>query len=368
MLEVRGLAKSWPGFGLSLGLSLGRGEIAAVLGPSGCGKSTLLRLIAGLERPDAGEIVMDGRDISGLPPERRAVGMVFQDFALFPHLSVRRNIEYGPKMRRTGRAERRAEAEALAESFEISSLLERSPYSLSGGEQQRVALARTLAAKPAIVLLDEPLSSLDASLRRRLRSEIVERLRGAGISAMLVTHDAEEALAVADRIFLMREGRIETQGLPEELYAAPPTAWSASFLGRGPLVEILSLEKLGNAHIARTPLGEFRCVPWGETAAGASARSFGLSSALFFPSESPRMSSPGEKAYGPANRIAGRVASSSFSGRFRRVALSCPIVTGSARGGSIVLELELPTSIRAEPGDTLELEIPEDRCFALPVR
>ena len=287
MLEVEGLAKSWPRFSLALNLKLGDGEIAAVLGPSGCGKSTLLRLISGLERPDKGKILIDGHDVAGLPPDRRGIGMVFQDFALFPHLSVRKNIEYGPRMRGVPRHRRREMAENLATVFEISPLLERSPYSLSGGEQQRVALARTLASQPAIVLLDEPLSSLDASLRRRLRTEIAGRLRELGKAAILVTHDTEEALAVADRIFLMRSGRIEAEGRSEDLYATPPTAWSATFLGRGPVLDILSLESDGSACIAHTALGRFRSEhpPCGVGEKAAS---------LFFPAEAPIARSLGE--------------------------------------------------------------------------
>ena len=360
MLELEGLTKTWPGFDLSLSLRLGDGEIAAVLGPSGCGKSTLLRLISGLCPPDAGRIFIDGREVTALPPERRGIGMVFQDFALFPHMSVRRNIEYGPRMRRIGRAQRRARAEALAASLEISALLDRNPYSLSGGEQQRVALARALAAEPAIVLLDEPLSSLDASLRRRLRSEIADRLREAGMSAILVTHDAEEALAVADRICLLRKGRLEAEGPPEALYDSPPTAWSASFLGRGPVLEILGLEGGGSSPRALTPLGSFSC---GGRAPDREPEAL----ALFFPAEAPLVLGTGG---GPAaaNRITGKVVSSSFAGRCRRIVLSCPVSVGPTRGGNAFLELELPACVHPAPGEALELEIPSNRCSILPIR
>ncbi len=360
MLEVKGLAKSWPGFGLSLELSLAEGEVLAVLGPSGCGKSTLLRLVAGLERPDAGRLFLGGREITGLPPERRGIGMVFQDLALFPHLSVRRNIEYAPRMRGLPRGLARETAEALAASFEISPILDRDPYSLSGGEQQRVALARALAARPALMLLDEPLSSLDASLRRRLRSEIAERIRRAGIAAILVTHDAEEALAVADRIALMRAGRIEAEGFPQELYDAPPTAWSAAFLGRGPVLEILSLEDGEGSALALTPLGHFRCANRGAGAVGKAA-------SLFFPAEAPRSAQRATASEEAAvNRLSGRVASSYFAGRYRRVALDCPIAAGPSKGGNFRLEIELPSPFVPRPGERLELEIPEESCFALP--
>ena len=360
MLEVAGLRKAWPRFSLALDILLGDGEIAAVLGPSGCGKSTLLRLVSGLVQPDEGTITIDGRDVSGLPPERRGIGFVFQDFALFPHLSVRHNIEYGPRMKGLSRPARRETAEAIASSFEISALLERVPYSLSGGEQQRVALARTLAADPALILMDEPLSSLDASSRRRLRTEIADSLRAAGVSAIVVTHDPEEALAVADRICLMREGRIEAEGMSEELYVSPPTAWSAAFLDRGPVLDILSLEMKGYGFLARTPIGDFRCDARAEMSDGSK-------SSLFFPAEAPRGTIAGEAAHSAEpNRISGKVASSSFAGRFRRVTLDCQIVAGPASGSSLALELELPPIYRPCPGETLEFEIPPDRCRVLP--
>ena len=360
MLEIEGLTKLWPRFSLALNLKLGDGEIVAVLGPSGCGKSTLLRLISGLERPDEGRILIDGHDVAGLPPDRRGIGMVFQDFALFPHLSVRGNIEYGPRMKGVSRRLRRKMAEAIAAEFEISPLLERSPYSLSGGEQQRVALARTLASNPAIVLLDEPLSSLDASLRHRLRTEIAKRLRELGKAAILVTHDAAEALAVADRIYLMRSGRVEAEGRSEELYAAPPTAWSATFLGRGPVLDILSLESDGSVFIAHTALGIFR----GEHC----PRGVGEKPAsLFFPSEAPVSRSEGKSVVdGTSNRIVGRVVSTSFMGRSRKVSLDCSVVLGQAQGGKIVLDLELPSSMRPGVGETIALDVPSDRCFILP--
>jgi ABC-type sugar transport system ATPase subunit len=172
-------------------IRLGEGEIGVILGPSGSGKSTLLRMIAGLLPPEGGSVFLDGRSLDGLPPEKRSLGMVFQDLALFSHMSVRRNIEYGLRMLRMPRAPREETAREFARSFSIERLLERRPNTLSSGEQQRVALARTLAPGPALVLLDEPLSSLDPSLRRRLRIEIAERLRAAAVMALHVTHDID---------------------------------------------------------------------------------------------------------------------------------------------------------------------------------
>jgi iron(III) transport system ATP-binding protein len=362
VLEIEGLAKAWPDFALDVSLGLSRGEIGALLGPSGSGKSTLLRIIAGLERADSGKVEVDGRNISALPPERRGIGMVFQDYALFPHMSVRRNIEYGPRMKRQPRETRAAKAEALAESFEIAELLERSPRSLSGGEQQRVALARALAADPAMILLDEPLSSLDAALRRRLRAEIGASLRKAGTTALLVTHDAEEAFAVADKIFLMRDGSIEAEGRPEGLFESPPSAWSAAFLGRGPVIEIMSMEARAAAPIARTGIGDFACARDPSKGQGPSPK--GSKLFLFFPASAPRIVNGDAEAM--PNRIDGTVLSSAFAGHCRRIALGCPMQAGNGAIKEMRLEIELPPSAAPRIGDRLKLEVSPDSCLVLP--
>ena len=211
-------------------LSVTQGEILALLGPSGCGKTTFLRLVAGFERADAGTIVLDGKAVSreGLfvAPERRRVGFVFQDYALFPHLSVSANVGFG--VDREGRDERVARTLALVG---LEGLGARYPHELSGGQQQRVALARALAPGPAIVLLDEPFSNLDADLRERVRSEVRGILQTAGTTAVFVTHDQEEAFDIADRIAVMDHGRIEQLGRPEEIYHTPATRFVADFVG-----------------------------------------------------------------------------------------------------------------------------------------
>jgi len=207
------------------------GEILALLGPSGCGKTTFLRLVAGFEVPDAGEIELAGRIVAGsgrgVPPERRRVGFVFQDYALFPHLTVAGNVGYGVRDHRA-RAERVAQTLALVG---LEGLGDRYPHELSGGQQQRVALARALAPGPSIVLLDEPFSNLDADLRARVRTEVRGILRAAGATAIFVTHDQDEALEIADRVAVMREGRIEQLGRPEEIYHTPATRFVADFVG-----------------------------------------------------------------------------------------------------------------------------------------
>jgi iron(III) transport system ATP-binding protein len=211
-------------------LSVPEGEVCALLGPSGCGKTTMLRLIAGFERPDAGSVRVGGRLLVGegtyLAPERRRVGMVFQDYALFPHLDVARNVAYG-----LGRGRHDARVDELLELVGMQGLGARMPGELSGGQQQRVALARALAATPELVLLDEPFSGLDAGLRAQVRQEVRAILLAAGVTALFVTHDQEEALSLADTVAVMRDGRIEQVGTPEEVYGRPATRWIASFLG-----------------------------------------------------------------------------------------------------------------------------------------
>jgi iron(III) transport system ATP-binding protein len=211
-------------------LCVERGEIVALLGPSGCGKTTLLRLIAGFEEPDAGRIEIDRVRAAGdgvwLAPERRRVGMVFQDYALFPHLNVAANVGFG--LPRRARAARLHELLALVG---LEALEQRFPHELSGGQQQRVALARALAPAPQLVLLDEPWSNIDPQLRSLLRDEIAAILREVGVTAVLVTHDREEAYSLADRIALMREGTVVQEGTPEELYLSPSDRWTAEFVG-----------------------------------------------------------------------------------------------------------------------------------------
>ena len=212
-----------------LGLAVTRGEILALLGPSGCGKTTTLRLIAGFEAPDSGTVEVGGRTVAGpgtsVPPEKRRVGMVFQDYALFPHLSVEQNVSYGLPKGKKGRVE-----EVLTLTH-LEGLGDRMPHELSGGQQQRVALARALAPEPAVVLLDEPFSNLDASLRIRVRSEMREILRDAGATAVFVTHDQEEALSLADEVAVMMRGTLVQTAPPEKLYHRPATREVAGFVG-----------------------------------------------------------------------------------------------------------------------------------------
>jgi iron(III) transport system ATP-binding protein len=211
-------------------LDVESGHLMTLLGPSGSGKTTALRLIAGFDRPDDGTIEIDGSQVAGpttyVPPEQRRVGMVFQDYALFPHLSVQRNVGYG--VERSQRAER---VPAVLELVGLTGKENRMPHELSGGEQQRVALARALAPGPGVILLDEPFSNLDASLRTKVRNEVAEILRRAGTTAVFVTHDQEEALSLSDVVAVMRDGRVVQTGTPSEIYHHPADTWVADFLG-----------------------------------------------------------------------------------------------------------------------------------------
>ena len=235
-LELRGVTKVFDGGVVAVDdLSLGvePGELVALLGPSGCGKTTTLRIIGGFAVPDDGQVIIRDVDVTGLPPNKRDIGLVFQSYALFPHMTVAANVAYGLRMRGVpGDQQRRRVAEAL-EMVRLSELGHRYPRQLSGGQQQRVALARAMVIRPSVLLLDEPLSNLDAKLRQEMRSEIRQLQRQMRMTTVFVTHDQEEALTMADRIVVMSEGRVEQIGSPREIYRQPLTLFVARFIGEG---------------------------------------------------------------------------------------------------------------------------------------
>jgi iron(III) transport system ATP-binding protein len=255
VIRSEGLEKSFHGKRAVAGLDLDveSGVVCALLGPSGCGKTTTLRLIAGFERPDAGRVLVGDRLVAGdgtfLAPERRRIGMVFQDYALFPHLSVEDNVAYA-----LGRSPDRARVSEVLSLVGLERLAERHPHELSGGEQQRVALARALAPTPEVILLDEPFSNLDAALRTRVRREMRDILVGAGVTALFVTHDQEEALSLADRVAVMRDGCIEQEGTPEEVYGRPRTRWVADFLGDAEIVPGIAAGGAVECELGRFPI------------------------------------------------------------------------------------------------------------------
>lgn len=255
-LAVRHLTKRYNPFQppalQDVSLEVARGELVALLGPSGCGKTTLLRLLAGFEVPDAGEVSVSGRVVATperqLPPEARRLGYVFQDYALFPHLNVAQNVGFG--LRGRSRGERRARVEETLALVGLSDFRRRYPHQLSGGQQQRVALARALAPDPEVLLLDEPFSNLDAALREETRGEVRRILKRGGATALLVTHDQEEAMTFAERLAIMRGGRVEQIGAPELVYRTPRNAFVASFLGATNL-----LQGVAEGSVAHTLVG-----------------------------------------------------------------------------------------------------------------
>jgi putative spermidine/putrescine transport system ATP-binding protein len=238
-VRLTGLRKSYGQLAAVAGvdLEIAEGEFFTMLGPSGSGKTTLLRLIAGFERPDAGSVELGGRDVTREPPFGRDVNTVFQDYALFPHMNVLANVEYGLRVRRVPRAERRQRAEAALEMVRLTGLGARKPIQLSGGQRQRVALARAIVNEPEVLLLDEPLGALDLKLRQEMQLELKRIQREVGITFVYVTHDQEEALTMSDRLAVFRQGRIEQLGTPVEVYERPASEFVAGFIGVSNLLE-----------------------------------------------------------------------------------------------------------------------------------
>jgi len=251
VLAWREVVVRYPGFELKLDLEVARGETLALLGPSGSGKSSALRVAAGLERPGAGRVFLGGRDVTDLPPERRGVGFVFQDYALFPHLTVERNVAFGLEERGWERVRIRRRVGELLARMGLEAHAHKKPEQLSGGERQRVALARALAPEPEILLLDEPLGALDLRLRERLLLELRRVLEGEGATAVFVTHDQTEAFVLSQRVAIVKNGRLVQQGAPEAVFERPADVWTARFLGHK---NVLAPEEAGALGLAGGPL------------------------------------------------------------------------------------------------------------------
>ncbi|CUS05303.2 Putrescine transport ATP-binding protein PotG [Candidatus Promineifilum breve] len=315
-------------------LTLARGEILCLLGPSGCGKTTLLRLIAGLEQPDAGRIRFDGRDLAGVPPHERGFGMMFQDFALFPHQNVQQNVAFGLRMQRRPAA---AIAERVTEMLELvglAALADRDIARLSGGEQQRVALARALAPGPALLMLDEPLGALDRALRERLMLDVRDILKRLGMTAVYVTHDQTEAFAVGDRVAVMNAGQVVQIGPPQAVHERPATPFVAQFLGYQNLLP----GRVVADGLVETAVGCFR--PAGPPAVAGQAVALLIK---------PVMAAAGRGSAAPeCNVINGTVAAVTFRGRFSQVWV---MVAGER------LLFEEPGDPPYAPGDAIWLTI-----------
>jgi len=257
-VELAGLHKA---FGATtavtdFSLSVPRGSFTTLLGPSGCGKTTVLRIVAGFVEPDAGSVVIAGIDQVGRPPNLRGVGMVFQDYALFPHMNVLANVGYGLRMRRLGKAERNERVQRALQLLGLGSLGRRYPHELSGGQQQRVALGRVIVLEPEVLLMDEPLSNLDAKLRLRLRAELKELQRQLGITTIYVTHDQEEALSLSDQVVVMDHGRSQQVGPPEAVYQRPTNRFVAEFVGQANLLPVHAVSTAAMGSVSASAAGQ----------------------------------------------------------------------------------------------------------------
>ncbi len=331
-VAAEALSYTWPGSvaGVrAVDLAIAPGELVAVIGPSGCGKSTLLKLIAGFLTPDAGRVLLDGRDATALPPRRRELGIVFQAYALFPHMTALENVAWPLGLRGVARAERRRRAEEMLARVGLAAHAARRPAALSGGQQQRVALARALVFGPKALLLDEPLSALDAALRVSMRDEIRRLQQESAIATLHITHDQEEALSIADRVAVMRDGRILQCAAPRELYARPASRYVAGFVGHANLWDAT----VADAHSLQTPIGPLR----------ADASRFAPGSAVAVLVRPERVC-PGPAPDG-VNQFAARIARDRFLGSFRRIDLA-------VSGGTIVLETAsdvLPEAVHVPP-------------------
>ncbi len=343
-LACRGLAKRLGGKQVlhGLDLSVEHGEVLSILGPSGSGKTTLIRLIAGLSEPDAGEIAIAGRSIwnanTNVPVEARGVGFVFQDYAVWPHMTVAENVGFGLQMAGMARSDRDRQVREALEAVHIAELARRYPDQLSGGQQQRLALARSLAAKPQLILMDEPLSNVDAALREQLRTEILSAIHAQGTTAIYITHDQSEAMAMCDRLALIHDGRILQTGDPEELYRRPASLFVANFLGGAN--QIRGTVAVTNG-VAEFVAGSCRLRVAGGIAPGPS-------DCVFRPEDTV-------PAYNlDCNRLEGSVISATFIGRCWRL---------SVQVDDRILQVDWPA--RAKIGEDIAFAVPPDRCVTL---
>ncbi len=345
MLTIEDIHKSYGGEAVLRGISLElpAGGVIALLGPSGCGKTTLLRVVAGLERADGGAILLDGERIDGVPAHLRGFGMMFQDYALFPHMDVAANVAFGLRMRRLGRAQVAARLAEVLELVGLGGYGRRRVFELSGGERQRVALARALAPGPRLLMLDEPLAALDRELRERLQEELRAVLRRVGVTAIYVTHDQEEAFALADTLALLNAGRLEQSGPPEAIYRRPASLWAARFLG---LRNQAPGRYLGGGRVA-TALGELSGTVIGDLPPGAAAVAV----------IAPDAAALGARA-AAEGRVRGRLESTQFRGRHYRVRLL------AAEGQALDLDLAAPPG---GLGDSVELGLSPARVLIYPL-
>jgi ABC-type Fe3+/spermidine/putrescine transport system ATPase subunit len=338
-VELRGVTKAYGSTAAvrDVDLEAGDGEFLTILGPSGCGKTTTLRIIAGLLDPDAGEVLLDGRPVHHLPAHRRETAMVFQSYALFPHMTVAENVAFGLRMRRVPAEERRARvAEALA-MVELTGFGDRYPRALSGGQQQRVAVARAVVTRPKVLLFDEPLSNLDAKLRERLRLELRALQQRLRITTIYVTHDQAEALVLSDRIAVMDHGRVVEIGAPQDVYRRPRARITAEFLGIANLIRATVAGARGDRYVADTPVGRLEMACPDRLASGDAIT-------LSFRPEDIRI------AAGPVNCLRGAVLQAAYLGS---------ITDYVVRVQDVPLRVQQAGEPAHRIGDTVSLVLPE---------
>jgi ABC-type Fe3+/spermidine/putrescine transport system ATPase subunit len=333
-LQLRNVAKVYengtPAV-VDFNLDVGKGEFIAFLGPSGCGKTTTLRMIAGFEDITSGDILIKGRRINDMPPERRPTSMIFQNYALFPHMSVRANVGYGLDVKGMAKAERDAKVDDILEKFGLSAVAGALTQNLSGGQRQRIALARGLVVEPDILLLDEPLGALDANLRKTIQAELKLLQRNLGITFVFVTHAQSEALTLSDRIVVMNQGRIEQISNPSDLYTRPKTPFVAQFIGRNTLIDGALVKTEGDRASLATAFGEFVGTPNDGTRVGAAVKIVVPSESLeIYPSSATTREALAEQYQG--NVLRGVMERADVVGHLVQMAIT---LTG---GGSVVLE------------------------------
>lgn len=334
-----------------LTLTVRSGELVALLGPSGCGKTTTLRLVAGFEAPSEGHVLLGGRDVTGEPPERRNCGMVFQHYALFPHMTVEENVAFGLEMRRLPRAEVRRRVGEILERVGLAGLAHRYPRQLSGGQQQRTALARALVINPSVLLLDEPLANLDAKLREEMRFYIRSLQREFGITTLYVTHDQAEALVLADRVAVLMNGVLQQVGPPEEIYARPRTAAVAAFIGVTNLVPGRVVARNAEHVVLQTPAGVVR-------AGGREDLREGMDAVLSVRPEHMELDHVGASSRDGVNRFGGMVRERTFLGGLTDFRVDV--------GGGLLLRVQGRSDAPQRVGDRVDVVFTPQAAWAVP--